>query len=132
MAFSFIKLPSIGMFWLRFDKNHRNTTLSSFSKLLSLNSRFLLEQLSSKDLKYFSLFLIQVEIILGGTPYFLEAFLLHRSFSMSLSALHFSFSVFTEGFLFNILKSTTPGSQNVYFSFNTEWLRKKIFKNQLK
>ena len=27
---------------------------------------------------------------------------------MSLSALHFSFSVLTENFLFNILKSTTP------------------------
>ena len=51
--------------------------------------RFLLEQLSPKALKYFSLFLIQLEIILGGPPYFLEASLLDRSFSMSLSALHF-------------------------------------------
>ena len=97
------------MFWFRFDKNHRNTTLSSFSKSLSLNFRFLLEQLSSKALKYLSLFLIQVEIVLGGTPYFLENSLLDRPFSMSLSALHFSF--FIQSFLFNILKSTTPGSQ---------------------
>ena len=43
--------------------------------------------------------------------YFLEASLLGRSFSMSLSALHFSFSVFTESVLLNILNSTTPGSQ---------------------
>ena len=105
MAFSFNKLPSIGIFRLCFDKNHRNTTLSSFSKSLSLNFRFLLEQLSSKALKYFPLFLIQVEIALGGTPYFLEASLLDRPFSMSLSALHFSFSVFT------YLETTTPGSQ---------------------
>ena len=67
-------------------------------------------QFFNKALKYFSLFLIQVEIALGGTPYFLKASLLDRLFSLSLSALHFSFSVFTESFLFNILKATTPGS----------------------
>ena len=63
-----------------------------------------MEQLSSKALKYFPLFLIQVEIALGGTPYFLEASLLDRPFSMFLSALRFSFIVFTESFLFSILK----------------------------
>ena len=62
--------------------------------------------------------------------YLLEASLLDRSFSMSLSALHFSFSVFTESFLFNILKSTTLEAKekifkNVYFYCNIEWLRKK-------
>ena len=132
MTFYFIKLPSIGLFWLRFDKNHRNTTLSSFSKALSINFHFLLEQLSSKPLKYFSLFLTLVETVLGGTPYFLEASLLDRPFSMSLSALHFSV------FLFNILKSTSPGIQrknikeSFFFYSNTEWFRKKSFENQLK
>ena len=72
---------------------------------------FLLEQLSSKGLKYFSLFSIQVDIVLVGSPYFLAASLLDRPFSMPLSALHFSFSVFTKSFHFNILKSTTPESQ---------------------
>ena len=52
-----------------------------------LEQRFLLEQLSSKALKYFSLFLIQVKIVLGATPYSLEASLLDRPFSMSLSAI---------------------------------------------
>ena len=64
-----------------------------------------------QSFEIFSLFLIQVEIVLGGTPCFLEAVLLDRPFSMSLSALRFLFSVFTESFLFNILKSTTLGSQ---------------------
>ena len=104
MAFFSIKLPSIGMFWLRFDKNYRNTTLSSFSKSLSLNFRFLLEQLSSKALKYFSLFLIQVEIVLGWTPYFLEASLLDRPFSMSTLFI----SVFSESFLFNTWNQLHP------------------------
>ena len=137
MAFPFIKLPSIGMCWLRFDKNHRNTTLSSFSKSLSLNFRFLLEQLSSKALKYFSLFLIQVKIVLGGTPYFLEASLSERPFSMSLRALHFSFSTFTESFLFIILKSTTPGSlrkslKECSFLLYHRMIKKKTLEIQLK
>ena len=46
------------------------------------------KQLSSKALKYFSLFLIQVEIVMDGTPYFLEASLLDRLLSIS-CALHF-------------------------------------------
>ena len=108
---SLFKLPSTGMFWLHFDKNHQNATLSIFQKSLSLNFWFFLEQLSFKALKYFSLFLIQVEIILGKSPNFLQTASLDRPFSIFLSALHFSFSVLTENFLFNILKSTTPGRQ---------------------
>ena len=106
MAFSFIKLPSIGIF-RTIETQHCQVFQSHFLLIFV----FLLGKLSSKALKYFSLFLIHVKIVLGGTPYFLEASLLDRPFSISLSALHFSFSVFTESFLFNILKSTTPGSQ---------------------
>ena len=52
---------------------------------------------------------------IGWDSILLEASLSDRPFSMSLSALHFSFSVFTESFLFNILKSATPGSQRKIF-----------------
>ena len=117
MAFSFIRLPSIRMFWLRFDKNRRNTTLSSFSKLLSLNFCFLLEQSVSKAFKYFSLFLIHVEMVLRGTPYFREASLFDSPFSISLSTLHFSFSVFTVSFLFGIITTSS------------QLLKKNVLKN---
>ena len=68
-----------------------------------------------------------------GLDTFFEVPLLDRPLSMSLSTLHFLFSVLTESFLFNILKSTTPGRQRknlkeLYFYSNTEWLRKNHFK----
>lgn len=95
-------LASIFFFFF-FFKNIQNTTLSSFSKWLSLNMRSLLEQLFSKAFKYFSLRLTHVEIVLNGTPDFKEASLLDSPFSIFLIALYFAFSVFTESFLFTIL-----------------------------
>ena len=106
MASSFIQLPSIGIF-RTIEIQHCQVFQSHFLLIFV----FCWNNFAFKALKYFSLFSIQVETLLGGTPYFLKASLLDRPFSISLSALHFSFSVFTESFLFNILKSTTPGSQ---------------------
>ena len=45
---------------------------------------------------------------IGWDSILLEASLSDRPLSMSLSALHFSFGVFTERFPLSILKSTAP------------------------
>ena len=76
MAFSFIKLPFIGMFGCVLIRAIETQHYQVFQSHFLLIFVFLLKQLSSKALKYISLFLIQVEVALGGTPYFLEASLL--------------------------------------------------------
>ena len=81
-----------------------------------------MEQLSSKAFQNFFLFLTHVEFVLNDeSPHFQEAPLFDSHFSISLSTLNFSLSVFTESFLFNILKSTTE----------KEWLKITCFYSTL-
>ena len=71
-----MKTPSIGISWLRLDKNHLKATSSTRLESFSL-SFFLLLEHCSNAVNSFALFLTQVETVFLGTPYFAVTSLLH-------------------------------------------------------
>ena len=103
--FSFFIYPSIGIFWLLCKTNHSNRAWSTFLYWQPRNF-LVLGALSSSAWKFFSLFLIQVEMVFLGTPNLLTASLFLSHLSLCVTECHtfpskFSYSAyFWQTFLF--------------------------------
>ena len=127
-AFTFIMIPSIGIFWFLFPTNQLYIALSTFSQFpqcVYSREKFILY--FSNEAVNLCLFFPHVKTVFRGTPYFVATSLFVNPFSRSFKALHFQPKTYLSVFVLRALsfskKHLTKNFCDVFFFYQKSNIR---------